>query len=63
MMAEWGSALVFGMFLVAFTFGLSNLILVFMPNKDEHAMRAKVENGFFGAAGIIISLVFVYAMT
>lgn len=61
-MAAWGEPLVFGLFLLVFTFGLSNVILAFIPNKDEPLMRTKVEYGFFGAAGLILSLVFVYAL-
>lgn len=61
-MAAWGEPLIFGLFLLAFTYGLSNVILAFLPTKDEQLVRTQVEYGFFGAAGLIVSLVFVYAL-
>jgi len=61
-MAEWGEALVFGLFLIAFTLGMSNVIMAFMPVKQGEALRSQVEHGFFGAAGLVLSLIFVYAM-
>ena len=61
-MAEWGNALVFGLFLVAFTLGTSSLIMAFMPQKDGEVLRSQIEYGFFGASGLVLSLIFVYAM-
>lgn len=61
-MSEWVAALIFGLFLVAFTVGISSLIMAFMPVKDGNALRSQVEYGFFGVAGLILSLIFVYAM-
>jgi hypothetical protein len=61
-MAEWVNALVFGLFLLAFTIGLSSVISAILPNNGEDALRSKVEYGFFGAAGLILSLVFIYAL-
>lgn len=61
-MAEWISALVFGLFLITFTLGLSSIIMAFITEKGESALRSQVEYGFFGAAGLVLSLIFVYAM-
>lgn len=61
-MGEWVTALVFGLFLVAFTLGLSSIIMAFLPAKPEEAVRSQVEYGFFGVAGLVLSLVFIYAL-
>ncbi len=61
-MGEWVTALVFGLFLVAFTLGTSSLIMAFLPAKQEEVVRSQVEYGFFGVAGLVLSLVFVYAL-
>lgn len=61
-MGEWSEALVFGLFLMAFTLGMSSLIMTFLPVKEGDAVRSKVEFGFFGVSGLVLSLVFVYAL-
>ncbi|MCV2884693.1 hypothetical protein OE749_08290 [Aestuariibacter sp. AA17] len=59
-MAEWGEALMFGVALVAFVLGLSSIIMGFMaqPASEQGAMKEKVEYGFFGVSGLVISLLF-----
>lgn len=61
-MGEWSSALLFGLFLFSFTLGVSSLIMTFIPAKQENAMRSQVEYGFFGVSGLVLSLLFVYAL-
>ena len=61
-MGEWISAFVFGLFLMAFTLGMSSLIMAFLPVKEGDAIRSQVEYGFFGVSGLVLSLVFVYAL-
>ncbi|BDX08173.1 hypothetical protein [Planctobacterium marinum] len=61
-MGEWITAFVFGLFLMAFTLGVSSLIMAFLPVKEGDAIRSQVEYGFFGVSGLVLSLVFVYAL-
>lgn len=61
-MGEWITAFVFGLFLMAFTLGISSLIMAFLPVKEGDALRSQVEYGFFGVSGLVLSLVFVYAL-
>lgn len=61
-MGDWISAFIFGLALVAFVLGLSSVIMGFITPKQSDVLQKQVEYGFFGAAGLILSLIFVYAM-
>ncbi|WP_416307331.1 hypothetical protein [Neptunicella sp. SCSIO 80796] len=63
-MSTWPEAFVFGAMLVAFVLGLTSLIMSFMnqPVSAEESIKLKVEYGFFGISGIIISMVLAYAI-
>ena len=65
-MSEWSGALLFGLDLMAFVLGMSSLIMSFLPKPvqpAEEAMRDKIEYGFFGTAGIVLSVLFGYALS
>lgn len=56
-MAAWLEALGFGAALVAFVLGLSSVIVGFMPQAaGVQGVRDKVEYGFFGVSGLVISV-------
>lgn len=63
-MGLWTEAVVFGVALLAFVLGLSSLIMGFLPDNSQGvtAIKNKVEYGFFGAAGLVVCALFVYAM-
>ncbi|MBC3767891.1 hypothetical protein [Neptunicella marina] len=64
-MSNWPEAFVFGAVVLAFVLGLSSLIMSFLnqPVADaEENIKVKVEYGFFGVSGLIISLVLAYAL-
>lgn len=63
-MAEWGEALLFGVAVLAFVLGLSSIIMGFIaqPAGAANEMKEKVEYGFFGVAGLVISLLFYIAI-
>lgn len=65
-MGEWGAALLFGLTLTAFVLGLSSLIMGFLPQSAEaegSPMRNKIEYGFFGAAGLVLCILFAYGLS
>ncbi|XOV79645.1 MAG: hypothetical protein ACFHVJ_01500 [Aestuariibacter sp.] len=62
-MGDWVSAFIFGLALLAFVLGLSSVIMGFMTPKQEDALKKQVEYGFFGVAGLVISLLCFYAMS
>lgn len=62
-MGEWTSALLFGLALLSFVLGFSSVIMGFIEPKAHDVIKRQVEYGFFGVAGIIFSLIFVYAMS
>ncbi|MDN4502770.1 hypothetical protein QX776_10160 [Alteromonadaceae bacterium BrNp21-10] len=62
-MGNWLEAILFGAALVAFVLGFTSLIMGFIGNPvAEEAIKSKVEYGFFGVTGLIISMVMIYAM-
>ncbi len=61
-MGEWGSALLFAFGLACFVVGLSSIITGFILPKTDDVLKKQIEYGFFGAAGIVLSLLFVYAL-
>jgi hypothetical protein len=64
-MTLWFEAFVFGLALVAFTLGASNIIIGFIhqPIEGTSGMREKVEYGFFGVSGLIVCAVLSYALS
>lgn len=63
-MSTWPEAFVFGAMLVAFVLGLTSIIMSFfkLPVGPEESVKRKTEYGFFGIAGIVISMVLAYAI-
>lgn len=62
-MSEWISAFIFGAALIAFVLGFSSVIMAFMvSNEGESPMTEKIEYGFFGATGLVLCLLMVYAI-
>lgn len=61
-MGDWISAFIFGLALVAFVLGVSCVIMGFLTPKNEEVMKKKVEYGFFGVAGLVLSALFLYAL-
>ncbi|TDF34691.1 hypothetical protein EYS14_23340 [Alteromonadaceae bacterium M269] len=64
-MGEWGEALLFGLVVIAFVLGLSSIIMGFIhqPQKDQSALAGKIEFGFFGVAGLVVSAVLTYGLS
>lgn len=63
-MAQWFEAFIFGLALIAFTLGASNIIVGFMhqPVEGTSGLREKIEYGFFGVTGLIACAVLSYAL-
>ncbi|MBE1300907.1 MAG: hypothetical protein GJ680_13495 [Alteromonadaceae bacterium] len=61
-MGEWQSAFIFGLGLLAFVIGISSIITGFITPATDNVMQKRVEYGFFGVSGIVVSLVFVYIL-
>ncbi len=62
-MSEWLGALGFGIGLLAFVLGVTSIIMGFMASEaNGQGMQHKIEYGFFGVAGLIVSLLMGYAL-
>ncbi|MEW9799619.1 hypothetical protein [Alteromonas sp. CYL-A6] len=62
-MADWINAIMFGVALVAFTLGLSSIIMGFMSSAEgSKGMQEKIEYGFFGVSGLVVFLMMGYAL-
>lgn len=65
-MGLWTDAIIFGLALFAFVLGLSSLIMGFLPQPASTdaigVMKSKIEFGFFGVSGVVMSALFVYAI-
>jgi len=62
-MTDWINAIIFGVALIAFTLGLSSIIMGFMtPEKGEKGLQEKIEYGFFGVSGLVVCLVVAYVL-
>ncbi|MFS1701898.1 hypothetical protein FJ444_14765 [Aestuariibacter sp. GS-14] len=60
-MSEWIDALLFGVALLAFTLGLTSIISGFMSSKQgSEALHEKIEMGYLGVSGLVVSLVLGY---
>ncbi|AWL10892.1 hypothetical protein HMF8227_00386 [Saliniradius amylolyticus] len=63
-MGNWIDAIVFGVALVAFALGLASIIMagVGPSESGQAAMKNKVEYGFFGVTGLVLCVLFLYAL-
>jgi uncharacterized membrane protein YuzA (DUF378 family) len=64
-MGNWTDAILFGFGLVAFVLGVTSIIMGFIaqPTEQGDTMKSRVEYGFFGVSGVVVFLLFVYALT
>lgn len=64
-MAQWLEAFLFGLTLIAFTLGASNIIVGFMhqPTEGTSGLKEKIEYGFFGVTGLVACAVLAYALS
>ena len=62
-MADWINAIMFGVALIAFTLGLSSIVMGFMTAKaGTEGMQEKIEYGFIGLTGLVLCLLMAYAL-
>lgn len=63
-MGNWIDAIVFGVALMAFALGLTSIIMagVSPAESGQAAMKQKVEYGFFGVTGLVLCVLFLYAL-
>ena len=62
-MGNWNDAILFGFALIAFVLGFSSIIMGFLPQaSDQGTMKSRIEYGFFGVSGIVLFMLFVYAL-
>ncbi len=60
-MSEWIDAILFGVALVAFTLGLSSIVMGFMSSKEgSEALHERIEMGYLGVSGLVGCLVLGY---
>ncbi|UAA38694.1 hypothetical protein KIH87_18855 [Paraneptunicella aestuarii] len=62
-MGDWGSAFLFGLMLVAFVLGLSSIIMSFFQPVSDSAIKHRIEYGFFGVSGLIVTALMLYAIS
>ena len=63
-MSNWYEPILFDFTLITFVFGISSIIMSFLPTAEgENVMQYKIEYGFFGAAALSLFAVFVYALS
>ncbi|GAC20048.1 hypothetical protein [Paraglaciecola arctica] len=62
-MSNWHEPILFGFTLITFVLGISSIIMSFLPAPEgTNVMQSKIEYGFFGASGLALFAVFVYAL-
>jgi hypothetical protein len=62
-MSNWHEPILFGFTLITFVLGISSIIMSFLPALEgTNVMQSKIEYGFFGASGLALFAVFVYAL-
>jgi hypothetical protein len=62
-MSNWYEPILFGFTLITFVLGISSIIMSMLPAPEGvNVMQSKVEYGFFGASGLALFAVFVYAL-
>lgn len=63
-MTDWTNAIMFGVMLVAFTLGLSCIIMGFLSSSTGNkGMQEKIEFGFFGVSGLVVCLLMGYGLS
>ncbi|GGD59053.1 hypothetical protein [Lacimicrobium alkaliphilum] len=63
-MGNWVEAVLFGLALLALVLGVSSIIMAmaYKPVAAGAEMKSKVEYIFFGITGLVLGLLFVYAL-
>ncbi|MBN7821892.1 hypothetical protein KJY73_21155 [Bowmanella sp. Y26] len=63
-MSNWTEAVLFGLALMAFVLGFSSIIMAMIhkPVLVDDVMKEKVEYGFFGVTGLVLCILFSYAI-
>ncbi len=63
-MGNWIEAVMFGVALLAFVLGISNVIMAAMAPQAEgqEATKERVEQIFFGISGIVLCVLFSYGI-
>ena len=62
-MSDWIDAILFGVALVAFTLGMSSIVMGFMSGKEgSEALHKRIEMGYLGVSGLVISLLMLYVI-
>lgn len=63
-MHEWLEALTFGLALVAFVIGMSNVIMGFMvPKHVGNPIQQRIEFGFIGVSTLVMCLLMIYLLS
>lgn len=63
-MIEILSTIKFGFMMVALVLGLSCIIMMFISSKTgKEALQERIEYGFLGVSGLVISLLMAYALS
>ena len=62
-MSNWYEPILFGFTLITFVLGISSIIMSLLSTPEGvNVIQSKVEYGFFGASGLTLFAVFVYAL-
>ncbi|MGJ8679962.1 hypothetical protein [Paraglaciecola sp.] len=62
-MSNWHEPILFTFALITFVMGLSSIIMSLFPQPaGTNPLQTKIEYGFFGASGLVLFIVFVYAL-
>ncbi|HAU92390.1 hypothetical protein ACFOEW_07765 [Alteromonas oceani] len=62
-MSDWIDAILFGVALVAFTLGMSSIVMGFMSGKEgSEALHERIEMGYLGVSGLVVSLLMLYVI-
>ncbi|MCU7553745.1 hypothetical protein OCL06_03925 [Alteromonas sp. ASW11-19] len=63
-MSDWINAIMFGVMLLAFTLGVSCIIMGFLSSSTgQKAMQEKIEYGFFGVSGLVLCMLLGYGLS
>lgn len=62
-MSDWINPIIFGVALIAFTLGMSSIVMGFMSGKEgSEALHEKIEMSYLGVSGLVVSLVMLYVI-
>ncbi|MCF2947312.1 hypothetical protein L0668_04275 [Paraglaciecola aquimarina] len=62
-MSNWYEPILFTLALITFVMGLSSIIMSLFPQPaGTNPLQTKIEYGFFGVSGLVLFVVFVYAL-